>query len=164
MISKKDHFTPKARQEGLVVQQLEDEVLVYDNERFKAHCLNRTAALVWQHCNGKKTIQDIALALEKEAGSPVGEEVVWLALGQLGKSRLLTERVMPAAGKAGISRREVIRRVGIATAVALPVVTSIVAPKAAQAANCLPSGSTCTTAVQCCSNLCPGAPSSGVCS
>ena len=162
MISKKDYFTPKARQEGLVVQQLADEVLVYDNERFKAHCLNRTAALVWQHCDGKKTTRDIALALEKEAGSPVGEEVVWLALGQLGKSRLLTERVMPIDGNAGISRREVIRRVGIAAAVALPVVTSIVAPKAAQAANCLPQGSSCTTSAQCCSNLCNGAPS-GTC-
>jgi Coenzyme PQQ synthesis protein D (PqqD) len=162
MISKKNHFTPKARQEGLVVQQLEDEVLVYDNERFKAHCLNRTAALVWQHCDGKKTTRDIALALEKEAGSPVGEDMVWLALGQLGKSRLLTERVIAPAGKAGISRREVIRRVGIAAAVALPVVTSIVAPKAAQAANCLPSGSSCTATVQCCSGLCPGAPA-GTC-
>jgi len=156
MTSKKNHFTPKARQEGLVVQQLEDEVLVYDLERFKAHCLNQTAALVWQHCDGKMTTQDIALALEKEAGSPVGEEVVWLALGQLGKSGLLTQREMPLAGSAGISRREVIRRVGIAAAIALPIVTSIVAPKAAHAINCRPSGSACTTSAQCCSGVCNG--------
>ncbi|HYV07894.1 MAG TPA: PqqD family protein [Blastocatellia bacterium] len=154
MISKKDHFTPKARQEGLVVQELADEVLVYDNKRFKAHCLNQTAALVWQHCDGKTSTKDIALALEKKSGSSVSEEVVWLALSQLGKSHLLTGRVIPPAGGAGISRREVIRRVGIAAAVGLPVVTSIVAPKAAQAANCLPSGSSCTSSVQCCSNLC----------
>ena len=162
MISKTDHFRPNARQEGLVVQELADEVLVYDSQRFKAHCLNRTAALVWQHCDGKRTTREIALALEKHAGSPVGEEVVWLALSQLGKSRLLTERVMPAADKAGISRREVMKRVGLAAAVALPVVTSIVAPKAAQAANCLGTGIACTTGAQCCSGICNGAPS-GTC-
>lgn len=152
-MSKSNHFAPKARQEGLVTQQLADETLVYDQERFKAHCLNRTAALVWKHCDGKKTASAIALALEKEAGSPVAEELVWLALDQLGKSRLLTERVIPA-GVAGISRREVIRRVGIAAAVALPVVTSIVAPKAAHAINCRTSGQPCTTSAQCCSGIC----------
>ena len=162
MISKRDHFTPKARHEGLVVQELADEVLVYDNERFKAHCLNQTAALVWQHCDGKTSTKDIALALEKASGSSVSEEVVWLALSQLGKSHLLTERLVRPAGRAGISRREVIRRVGIAAAVGLPVVTSIVAPKAAQAANCLPQGASCTTSAQCCSNVCNGAPS-GTC-
>lgn len=154
MINKSKQFAPRARKEGLVVQQLADEVLVYDQERFKAHCLNHTAALVWKHCNGKKTTSEIAQALGREAGSPVDEELVWLALSQLGKSRLLTEQVMVPEGQAGISRREVMRRVGIAAAVALPVVTSIVAPRAAQAINCRTSGQPCTTGPQCCSTVC----------
>jgi coenzyme PQQ synthesis protein D (PqqD) len=155
MIGKTDHFAPRARQEGLVIQQLADELLVYDQDGFKAHCLNSTAALVWKHCDGKKTARAIALAVEKEAGASVDEELVWLALGQLGKSRLLTERIVPARTP-GISRREMIRRVGITAAVALPVVTSIIAPKAAQAANCRASGQGCGTGAQCCSGLCNG--------
>lgn len=154
MMSKTEQFAPKARKEGLVVQQLADEVLVYDQERFKAHCLNHTAALVWKHCDGNKTTSEIAQALRHEAGSPVDEELVWLALSQLGKSRLLTEQAMMPEGRVGISRREVIRRVGIAAAVALPVVTSIVAPRAAQAINCRTSGQPCTTGPQCCSTVC----------
>ena len=154
MIMKSKQFTPQARKEGLVVQQLADEVLVYDQERFKAHCLNHTAALVWKHCDGKKTTNEIARALGHEAGSPVDEELVWLALSQLGKSRLLTEQLTMPEGRAGISRREVIRRVGIAAAVALPIVTSIVAPRAAQAINCRTSGQPCTTGPQCCSTVC----------
>jgi len=154
MIMKSKQFTPQARREGLVVQQLADEVLVYDQERFKAHCLNHTAALVWKHCDGKKTTSEIAQALGHEAGSPVDEELVWLALSQLGKSRLLTEQLMMPDGQARISRRELIRRVGIAAAVALPVVTSIVAPQAAQAINCKTSGQPCTTGPQCCSTVC----------
>ena len=154
MINKSKQFAPRARKEGLVVQQLADEILVYDQERFKAHCLNHPAALVWKHCDGKKTASEIAQALRHEVGSPVDEELVWLALSQLGKSRLLTEQVMMPEGQAGISRREVMRRVGIAAAVALPVVTSILAPRAAQAINCKTSGQPCTTGPQCCSTVC----------
>ena len=40
---------PRARQDELVVEELPDETLVYDLKRHKARCLNRTAALVWQH-------------------------------------------------------------------------------------------------------------------
>ncbi len=154
MTSKKEQSAPRARQSALVVQELAEELLVYDQDRFKAHCLNRTAALVWKHCDGNKTAKEIALALEKETGSPVAEEMVWLALGQLEKSRLLAEHVILPEGHTGISRREVIRRVGAAAALGLPVVTSIVAPKAVQAATCGASGAPCTTGAQCCSGIC----------
>lgn len=154
MTSKKEEFAPRARQSALVVQELAEDLLVYDQDRFKAHCLNRTAALVWKHCDGQKSPKEIALALENEVGSPVAEEMVWLALGQLEKSRLLAGTVMLPEEQAGISRREVIRRVGIAAALALPMVTSIVAPKAVQAATCGGSGAPCTTGAQCCSGVC----------
>src|SRR5207248_2525045 len=36
---------PSARQDRLVVQELSDEVLVYDLDRHRAHCLNRAASL-----------------------------------------------------------------------------------------------------------------------
>jgi len=46
---------PQARSEDLVIQDIGDEVLVYDLTRHKAHCLNRTAALVWRKCDGTRT-------------------------------------------------------------------------------------------------------------
>ena len=36
---------PMRRTEGLVVKELEDEVLVYDLERHRAHCLNAPAGV-----------------------------------------------------------------------------------------------------------------------
>jgi hypothetical protein len=39
---------PRARRDELVVEELDDETLVYDLERHKARCLNHTAALVWR--------------------------------------------------------------------------------------------------------------------
>jgi hypothetical protein len=145
---------PEARREGLVVQELSGEVLVYDRERDKAHCLNSTAALVWQYCDGKTPVSEIARAIEGEMQAPVDEDVIWLGVEQLNKTNLLRERTTLPGHKSGLSRREVMKRIGLAAAVALPVVTSILAPTASQAANCLPSGTGCTSGVQCCSQLC----------
>jgi hypothetical protein len=150
-----DQLIPEARREGLVVQELSGEVLVYDRDRNKAHCLNRTAALVWSHCDGNSSVAEMARAIEKETNAPVDEDLIWLGVEQLSKTHLLQERARMPEHKTGLSRREVMRRIGLTAAVALPVVTSIVAPTAAQAANCIPSGQGCTTPAQCCSGLCP---------
>jgi hypothetical protein len=149
-----DQFIPEARREGLVVQAMSEEVLVYDRERNKAHCLNRTAALVWSHCDGNKSVAEMARAIAEEINAPVDEDLIWLGVEQLSKTHLLRERAMMPEHKTGLSRREVMRRIGLTAAVALPVVTSIVAPTAAQAANCIPSGGGCTTSAQCCSGIC----------
>lgn len=146
---------PRARVEGLVAREVADETLVYDLESHRAVCLNKTAALVWRSCDGRKTAKGIALSLGEALGETVPEEVVWLALDQLGRDKLLVTRVARPDALAGLSRRELIRRVSLAAAVvALPLVTSIVAPTPAQAASCLPTGTACTISAQCCSGLC----------
>jgi len=45
---------PQARRSGLMLEQADGEVLIYDLERNKAHCLNNTAARVWQYCDGER--------------------------------------------------------------------------------------------------------------
>ncbi|MBI4639864.1 MAG: PqqD family protein [Candidatus Tectomicrobia bacterium] len=135
---------PHAREDGLVVQELPDETVVYDLKRHRAHCLNQTAALVWRHCDGQTTVAEIALLMQSELKIPVDEEMVWLAMNQLGRAHLLRERMGPPVHAMPYSRRELIRklaRIG-GISVLLPVVTSIIAPTAVQAAatctaNCL---------------------------
>lgn len=144
---------PLARKEGLIVQRMPDEVLVYDLDRHKAHCLNQTAAFVWQHCDGETDVAQLARRLAKEFKAEVGEELVYLALDQLGKDHLLEERVALPVEMKGISRRQLMRRVGLATAVALPIVISIMSPTAAQAVTCIASGAGCSPTVVCCSTL-----------
>jgi len=144
------HGEPRARKDDLVVKEMPDEVLVYDLTRDKAHCLNRTAALVWSYCDGRTSVAKIAGRLGKELNSNVDERVVWLALNQLSKNHLLEESIVPPALMAGINRRELIRALGVAAVVAVPVVTSIVAPTPAQAQSCLPDGSACPDALPCC--------------
>jgi len=149
-----DQLAPRARTKGLVVQALPDEVLVYDLKRHKAHCLNSTAALIWKSCDGQTPLAEMVHILEQEMNTAVPEAVVVIALQQLGRAHLLEERIHLARGGARMSRREVMRRLGWGAAVALPLVTSIVAPTAVEAATCLPGGATCTTSAQCCSGFC----------
>ncbi|MDQ5844969.1 MAG: PqqD family protein, partial [Acidobacteriota bacterium] len=54
---------PLARQSSLIVKELEDETLVYDQETDQAHCLNETAALVWKNCDGRNSVNEIARLL-----------------------------------------------------------------------------------------------------
>ena len=130
---------PRAREDQLVIQELPDEVLVYDVNRHKAHCLNRTAAFIWRHCDGRTSVAEIATLLRKELKFPIDEAVVWLALDRLGRAHLLQGMVRPPAGPARLSRREVIQKLALVGGLSMlaPVVSSIVAPTTAQAASCV---------------------------
>jgi len=122
---------PQAREDGLVVQELEDETLVYDLGSHKAHCLNRAAAAVWRLCDGTRDEAALARLLGKGLADPVEGDVVRLALRDLARARLLRE---PLSAPLRVSRRRLIQRLG--QAAALPLVISIVSPTAAQAATC----------------------------
>ena len=158
MKKQNEQLLPEARREGLIVQELSDEVLVYDRDRNKAHCLNSTAALVWKYCDGKTPVSQIARAIEGEINVQLDEDIIWLGVEQLNKSHLLRKPAALTNHKSGLSRRDVIKRIGLGAAVALPVVTSIISPSAAHAANCRPSGAACGASAQCCSGVCVGAP------
>jgi coenzyme PQQ synthesis protein D (PqqD) len=152
MKAKQEEVHPQARKEGLVIQELSEEVLVYDLHRDKAHCLNQTAAAVWRRCDGNKRISEIAEQMEKEFNVTIREEVALLGVQQLEQARLLVERI-PSASGSKISRREVMRRAGV-VAIGLPAVTTILALTAAQAATCRANGEACNGNGQCCSHNC----------
>ena len=145
---------PKARKRSLVTKEMAGEVLVYDRERDEAHCLNATAARIWARCDGKTTIAEMAQSLADETKTKVADEVVWLALEQLRETHLLHESWMGAPPVDQVSRRVMVRRLGIAAAVSVPLVTSIIAPSAAAAASCVLSGGPCSSNAVCCSNSC----------
>jgi hypothetical protein len=124
---------PIARKQGLVIQELPDEVLVYDLDRDRAHCLNTTAAFVWQRCDGKNTTAQIARTLGRQFDCAVDEKIVWLALDQLGRNHLLDRQPAPPSALMGMNRRAMVRALGLAAIIAVPLVTSIVAPTPAMA-------------------------------
>ena len=134
---------PKARQNGLVVQEMPDEVLVYDLDSNKAHCLNTSAALVWRSCDGNRSAADIVREFERSGAGAVSEDFVWLAIDQLQENDLLENQVAPKF--TGQSRRQVLKTIGLASVIAVPVIASLVAPKSALASvSC-----TCTVPTDC---------------
>ena len=141
---------PRARLDCLT-REFGDELLVYDRERNVGHCLNATAAAAWKLCDGKKSTLEVAQILTRQLSAPVDKSVVQLAFEELSKVRLLVEAEKPPRRT---SRREAIRALGIASAIALPLVTSLVAPTPARAASCLPNGRPCISNAQCCSGKC----------
>jgi hypothetical protein len=127
-----------------------DEVLVYDLDRNRGHCLNRTAALIWEHCDGKVTIKELASMLERDLKTQVDERVIWYGLNQLSKFRLLDEPVAMPASLARLTRRELVKRIGLT--VSVPLIISIIAPTASAALSCV--GVDCTRAPSRCGSQC----------
>lgn len=152
-------ITPLARKNNLVIQELDNEILIYDLKTNKVFGLNETAALVWQFADGKRNTAEIAQRISEKLGSPIDEEFVWLALGRLEKEKLI-ENEIPEFFE-GANRREVIKRIGLTSMVVLPMISSLIAPVALQAQSgsaCgtspFPLGCTCTNSSLCTSGCC----------
>lgn len=128
---------PVSKNENVGVQEVNNEVLIYDFDSNKAYCLNETSAIIWQMCDGKNSLSDIARELGKKLDAPADEGLVWLALEQLRKENLIKNEVPEPEAFIGLSRREAIKKVGLASMIALPVISSIIAPTATHAqSNC----------------------------
>lgn len=118
-------MTPRARTERLLAQEVGGELVVYDLERHKAHSLNRTAALVFQHCDGQTSVSQLAALLHRELDLPADESVIIAALNQLEEANLLQAPVGLSAGQ--------IAALAGAAALLVPVVRTLVAPTPAAA-------------------------------
>ncbi len=144
---------PQARTADLVISELPDEVLVYDLKTHQAHCLNQMAGLVWRHCDGKSSIDEIVRRIEVQEKTLLEENAVWAALEQLSQNNLLIETVKRPADVPAFSRRRAMRRIGLGAVLAVPLVMSVSAPLAAQAGTC---GTCANNSVATCLNVSGG--------
>jgi Coenzyme PQQ synthesis protein D (PqqD) len=120
------------------VEQLGNELCLYNWQRKEVHALNPTAARVWQQCDGQTSLARIAATLQAELQVPEAQaqELAWLTLAQLEKAHLLHEAVVKPAQRKVLPRRAFLK-LGIAAAL-LPMVHSIVAPTPVEAQSPLP--------------------------
>jgi hypothetical protein len=116
-----------------VIEELGDELLVYDLDVKHAHCLTPAAARVWRACDGRARPEVIASQLEMDLAD------VRHVLDELERCDLLATL---KTRKNGLSRRDFGLKVTkvAAAAAAAPVILSIAAPAVAatesQAATC----------------------------
>jgi hypothetical protein len=124
---------PKSlNRDRLVVEELGTELMIYDQRRNQAFCLNRKAAFVWEHCDGKTNVAEIAAQMAQSLNEPIDVTVVQFALQGLSKDGLLeTSTLLPFAAER-LTRRDMMQKVGVRAAVALPLVTALLVatPKA----------------------------------
>ena len=116
----------RARSEGIVVEEVDDELVVYVQSTQTAHALSTDAASVWRCCDGQSSAKDIARRVGLE------EAGVAQALGELSAAELLEE-------PEGISRRAFYRRMAeLGAAVSAPLIYSVAIPaaSAAQSSTC----------------------------
>lgn len=139
----KTDLKPKFRANDMLTQELVGETLVYDLKRNKAFCLNNTSAIILKLCDGTRAIGEITNTLSKQTKTLVSKDLVLLAIDQFNSDDLLENTTVPESAFGGMSRREVIRKVGLASVIALPIVSAIVVPSAANAQSCLAPGSPC---------------------
>ncbi len=150
---------PIARKENIVVQDTRLEILIYDLATDKAFLLNETSAFVWQSCDGTKEVSEISRALAARSKQTINEEIVWLAIDQLKGNNLMENAEELESKFEGLSRREVIKKIGLGTMIVLPLISTLVAPTALSAASavCVTVNNPCTfnnsTQSDCCSNL-----------
>lgn len=133
-------ITPRARTTELLIEELEDELLVYDLAADRAHRLNATAATVFRHADGERTVAELVdvLAEQAEVGVLADEDLVLITLDGLVEAGLVEDYTQRSTKDTRTSRRKFIARAGAvgAAAASLPIVHSIVAPTVAQAQTC----------------------------
>jgi hypothetical protein len=123
-----------ARNEKLTVRELPEETMVYDLDRHKVHCLNRTAALVWRHCDGRHDLPALAAVVASALGlaNTAATAAAQLALVQLGRRHLLQETPVSLAEQS-LTRRAALRKLAATAAAALPLVMTLTSPSVAWA-------------------------------
>src|SRR5690242_20475233 len=97
-----------ARSEDLLVEQIDGEAVVYDLESKEVHCLKPLAAVVFAHCDGTSTTDEIAHIAERELGTTFTARDVEDAVNQLEAIGLVETPLVVL--KDGVSRRDVMKK------------------------------------------------------
>ncbi len=70
-----DEKRPKVR-DDVSIQELGDEVMIYDSRNEKVHILNNTAHCIWDLCNGTHTLKEIKEELCKKFPNIPEQEIL----------------------------------------------------------------------------------------
>jgi hypothetical protein len=120
---------PIARNENIVVQNVGKEILIYNLAFNKAFCLNETLAKVYTACDGKTTFEEF------KNQHRFTDDLIFFSLDELKRENLIETDSKYQSPFAKLNRREVVRKIGFAILIALPLITSLVAPEALKAAS-----------------------------
>ncbi len=124
---------PLAKKSNVFAEKLPQEVVLYDKTNHKVHCLNKTAAAVWESSDGTRTVNEMTSVVETKSGAPADRQLVALAVDELQKAGLMEACGGPVVDASLASRREAMGKLALAgTAL---VATIVAAAPSAHALN-----------------------------
>lgn len=133
-------YVPQRRTDEVLLEQIEDETIVFDVREKRVHALNPTIGKVFSLCDGSRSVSAIARELGTDLSPEDRAEVVWTALCELDKSGLLAKNLPTSAVDADLlTRRNLLRKIA-AVGITVPMVTSIVAPQSEDCDSKCPEG------------------------
>jgi hypothetical protein len=62
------------RKSSIMVRDLDEETILYNPDTKHVHVLNKTALLVWQMCDGRHYVADMAESVARACSLPPGEQ------------------------------------------------------------------------------------------
>jgi len=121
-----------------------DGLHLFDHQQQQAYALNTTSALVWQHCDGQTTPEQLMELLRQNCNVSRGqaEQLTWLALDELGKANLLEAEVArPRPLSSKLTRRQMLTTFATAgAALAVVPMVALVTAQARAGSSCNPNG------------------------
>jgi GAF domain-containing protein len=120
---------PLARKSGIFAENLPEEVVLYDKTHDKVHCLNKTAAAVWENSDGSKTVDELTQVVEAKSGVPADRELVLQAVEELDEAGLMEVGSAVVAATGLPSRREAVGKMVMAGSALVATIVAA-APKA----------------------------------
>ena len=105
---------PLARKSDIFAENLPEEVVLYDKTNDKVHCLNKTAAAIWESSDGTRTVDDLVHVVEAKFGTPADGNLVLQALEELKKADLMEASTVTVQDVAFTSRRDAMGKMALA--------------------------------------------------
>ncbi len=147
---------PVAKSENLLVEEVAGELVIYDTSTDRAHCLNESAAAIWRHCDGTRSVEKLANHLFPKLEPSDATQIVRVGIERLRRRRLINGATV-AGQPVDPSKRQMLKKIAILAATAgivTPIVSSIIAPTPASAASQGGPGTPCTDSFECFSGFC----------
>ncbi|HEY0602799.1 MAG TPA: PqqD family protein [Herpetosiphonaceae bacterium] len=123
------------RNTSVITEAVGDGLGVFDPQHNQSYVLNATSALVFQHCDGQTTPQQLTECLRRKFNLPRGqaEQLLTLTLDELQKAGLLQSGAAPTQPAVPMPARRQFVKALVGTGLAL-VLLPVVAPVTVQAA------------------------------
>lgn len=155
VVSESQNVCPKVRTADLVIEDMADEIVVYDRQNKAAHLLSGATAKLWRLCDGTRSTADLVTALD---GDDASQDAVDEALAELDAIGLLEWQKGADIGDApaGVSRRAILTQAAGAATFAGSTIVTLQVPLAQSVIS-----ATCTSATSAglanCVAACPSA-------